>query len=115
MYYKVLIIVSALSFVFYSVNSIFSKRMISEYDRWGFGRLRILIAVLQMFGGIGLLLGINNLVLLCFVSFFLMLMMVFAIAVRIKIKDSFINALPAILYTILNFSIFYIAFLNINN
>ena len=115
MYYKVLIIVSALSFVFYSVNSIFSRRMISEYNRWGFGKLRLLISALQMFGGIGLLLGLNNLVLLSLVSFFLMLMMVFAIVVRIKIKDSFINTLPAIFHTILNFSIFYIAFLEINN
>jgi hypothetical protein len=111
MYYKTIILISALSFIFYSVNSLFSKKMISEYSRWGYSNIRVLIAFLQMLGGVGLLLGFFNVMLLCVASFLLMIMMFFAIIVRIRIKDSFIKTIPALAYTLLNFSIFYISLL----
>tara|TARA_Y100000385_G_scaffold265467_1_gene299769 strand:+ start:654 stop:1031 length:378 start_codon:yes stop_codon:yes gene_type:complete len=101
-----LIFISAFSFLFYGFRSLFSKRMICEYDRWGYGNFRIIIATFQIFGGLGLLLGIFNLYLLQLVSFLLMTMMLYAILVRIRVKDSIINTLPAIIYALLNLSIF---------
>ena len=73
------VLFSAISFVIYSLHSVFSKRMILEFSRWGIGNLRILVASFQMLGGIGLLLGMYNIWLLCLVSFFLTLMMIIAI------------------------------------
>ena len=100
-----LIFISAFSFLFYGVRSLLSKKMIYEYDRWGYGNLRILIATLQIFGGVGLLLGTFNLFLLQLVAFLLMTMMLYAIIVRVRLKDSIINTLPAIIYALLNLSI----------
>ena len=113
MFYKALILISSFSFLVYSFRSIFSRAMIHEYSRWGVKNLRILIVLLQLIGSIGLLLGIYNLTLLFLSSFLLTIMMIFAIFVRINIKDSIIETLPAIFYAILNFIIFFNTCLNV--
>ena len=111
---NILIFFSAISFFVYSFHSFFSSRMILEFSRWNLGNLRVLVASFQMLGGIGLLLGIYYNWLLCLTSFLLTLMMITAIIVRIKIKDSFFLTLPAIVYALLNFIICYTSFLKIN-
>jgi len=103
----VLLVFSAISFIFYGITSFFSKRMVSEYARWGYSNYRILLGFTQLMGGTGLLIGINNSVMLSLVSFLLTFMMITAVFVRIKIKDSLINMFPAIFYSALNFIIFY--------
>ena len=101
------VVFSALSFIFYGINSFFTKRMVSEYARWGYSDHRILLGCIQLLGGIGLLIGITNSVLLSVTSFLLTFMMITAIFVRIKIKDSLINMFPAIFYSLINFIILY--------
>ena len=81
--------------------------MISEYERWGYKKLRKIIASLQFISAFGLLIGWYFPLLLIFASAALTVMMITAIFVRIKIKDNVIKILPAILYAILNFIIFY--------
>tara|TARA_B110000003_G_C16561286_1_gene500514 strand:- start:1 stop:342 length:342 start_codon:yes stop_codon:yes gene_type:complete len=113
MLYTVLVLVSACSFFFYSARSFYSKNMIAEYSRWGLGKFRILISLLQIFAGIALIIGFYNFKLLILTSFLLVVMMICAIIVRIKIKDSFVDSLPAIFYAALNFIICYSTFLKI--
>ena len=103
----IILVFSALSFVFYGITSFFSKRMVSEYARWGYSNQRILLGCMQLLGGIGLLVGLTNSVLLSVASFLLTFMMITAVLVRIKIKDSLINMFPAVFYTCLNFIILY--------
>ena len=99
---------SALSFLFYGVNSFFSKRLISEYERWGYNRLRIIIAILQILASFGLIIGAYSFpLLLSIVSFSLTIMMLVAVFTRVKIKDSIANTMPAIFYVIINSIIFY--------
>lgn len=107
MFYKTLILISSFSFLFYSARSIFSKNMITEYSRWGLAKSRILISLLQFFAGLSLIIGFYNVKLLALTSFLLTIMMICAIIVRIKIKDSFLASLPAIFYAIINFIICY--------
>jgi len=108
MNYNLLVLLfSAFSFIFYAVSSFYSDRMIFEYERWGYKKFRKLIASLQLIAGFGLLIGLYFSLLLTLVSASLTLMMITAILVRIRIKDNVINILPAILYAILNFIIFY--------
>jgi uncharacterized membrane protein YphA (DoxX/SURF4 family) len=102
-----LLLFSAVSFIFYGISSFFSKRMLSEYARWGYKNQRILLGCLQLLGGVGLLIGITNTVLLSVASFLLTFMMITAVFVRIKIKDNIIQMSPAILYTVINFIILY--------
>ncbi len=101
----IILVFSALSFIFYGITSFFSKRMVSEYARWGYSNQRILLGCMQLLGGIGLLVGLTNSVLLSVASFLLTFMMITAVLVRIKIKDSLINMFPAVFYTVLNFII----------
>ena len=81
--------------------------MILEYERWGYKKFRTIIALLQISGGVGLLIGYFFALLLPLVSALLTLMMIVAVFVRVRIKDNINNLLPAILYTFLNFIIFY--------
>tara|TARA_B100001173_G_scaffold303712_1_gene306811 strand:+ start:349 stop:696 length:348 start_codon:yes stop_codon:yes gene_type:complete len=111
---EIFVLFSAISFVIYSLHSVFSRRMILEFSRWGIGNLRILVASFQMLGGIGLLLGMYNVWLLCLVSFLLMLMMITAIIIRIRVRDSFLLTVPALIYALLSFIIFYSSLIEIN-
>ena len=99
---------SALSFLFYGISSFYSRRLISEYERWGYNKLRIIIAILQILASFGLIIGAYYLpFLLSIVSFSLTIMMLVAVFARIKIKDSIANTIPAIFYVIINSIIFY--------
>ena len=101
------ILFTAISFVIYGYSSFMSKRMISEYSRWGFADQRKIIGFFQLLGGIGLLVGIKVNILLFITSLSFIIMMLFAIIVRIKIKDGIVETLPAITYLFLNVMIFY--------
>ena len=103
----VILFFSGISFIIYGISSFYSKRMISEYERWGYKKFRKIIASLQFIAAFGLLIGWYFPLLLIFASAALTVMMLTAIFVRIKIKDNVIKILPAILYAILNFIIFY--------
>ena len=116
---------SGISFIVYGISSFRSKRMISEFQRWGYGNQRKLIGCFQLIGGAGLIYGslfvintfdsngslVNNNNILAGSSLILTIMMLGAVFVRIDIKDKFINILPATFYAILNFMIFYNVFI----
>ncbi|MDC1180309.1 hypothetical protein OAT55_03575 [Flavobacteriaceae bacterium] len=115
---------SGISFIVYGISSFRSKRMISEFQRWGYGNQRKLIGCFQLIGGAGLIYGslfvtitfdsnliVNSNNIVAGSSLILTIMMIGAIFVRIDIKDKFINILPATFYAILNFMIFYNVFI----
>ena len=115
---------SGISFIVYGITSFTSKRMISEFQRWGYDNQRKLIGCFQLIGGAGLIFGsllaintvdnndslISSNNIIAASSLILTIMMLGAIFVRIDIKDKFINVLPATFYAILNFIIFYSIF-----
>ena len=115
---------SGISFIVYGISSFKSKRMISEFKRWGYGNQRKLIGCFQLIGGAGLIYGslfvtitfdsnliVNSNNIVAGSSLILTIMMIGAVFVRIDIKDKFINILPATFYAILNFMIFYNVFI----
>tara|TARA_B100000768_G_scaffold134511_1_gene125297 strand:+ start:3342 stop:3680 length:339 start_codon:yes stop_codon:yes gene_type:complete len=102
-----ILLFSAISFIGYGVNSFFSKRMISEYERWGYQNQRIILGSCQVLGGLGLLIGLAIPLLLSVASFLLMCMMLTAVFVRIKLNERLVKMLPAFFYVIVNFIIFY--------
>ena len=95
---------SGISFIVYGISSFKSKRMISEFQRWGYGNHRKLIGLFQLVGGAGLIFGslftintvdnssslINSNNILAGSSLILTIMMVGAVFVRIDIKDKFV-------------------------
>ena len=116
----IIILFSSFSFVVYGISSFTSKRMISEFQRWGYANQRKLIGYFQLIGGAGLMFGslfeisndngenlINSSNILSASSFLLTVLMLGAIFVRINIKDKLVNILPATFYAILNVVILY--------
>jgi len=116
----IIILFSSFSFIVYGISSFTSKRMISEFQRWGYANQRKLIGYFQLIGGAGLMFGslfgisndnhehwINSSNIISVSSFLLTVLMVGAIFVRINIKDKLVNILPATFYAILNFIILY--------
>lgn len=103
----IIIIFTAFSFVIYGFTSFISKRMIDEYKRWGFANNRKLIGFFQLLGGIGLFIGLKYNLILIISSLSLLIMMVFAVFVRIKIRDNVSETLPAFTYILLNGIILY--------
>tara|TARA_B100000579_G_scaffold431377_1_gene446314 strand:- start:1473 stop:1805 length:333 start_codon:yes stop_codon:yes gene_type:complete len=101
------IIFTGISFIIYGYSSFISRRMKSEYIRWGYNGQRKVIGSLQFLGGIGLILGLQIDVLLITTSFCFIMMMTMAIFIRIKIKDNITEILPAITYLFLSILIFY--------
>ena len=105
----VLIIFSSISFIYYGINSFYSKKMILEYSRWGYDKLRFSIALCQLLGGCGLLAGLLHsslYTLIPTISFLLSIMMINAVFTRIRVKDKLIDTIPSVFYFILNAVIF---------
>jgi len=78
--------------------------MVLEFDRFGLSKQRVLTGILQLLGGLGILIGwVYNLYTLIFTAALgLTLLMFLGFGVRIKIKDSIQQALPSLLFGFLN-------------
>ena len=105
-----LIFISAISFVGYGSACFLSTYIRREFDRYGFGSQRALVGALQLGAGIGLIVGLNQPWIGRAASGGLALMMLVAVCVRIKIKDSLPQTLPALLYLALNAYLCWAAF-----
>jgi hypothetical protein len=104
---EVLIVFSSLSFFAYGVAYFTSPHMKSEFIRFGLGKLGGLTAVLEILGAIGLLVGLILEPILILSSGSLALLMFLGISVRLKIRDTLLEILPALFFLILNAYIFY--------
>ncbi|NBS51964.1 MAG: hypothetical protein EBS96_04985 [Spartobacteria bacterium] len=96
-----LILFSAISFFVYGSACFFSPYMKGEFTRWGFGAQRALVGGLQLCAVVGLLAGFEQPLLGRAASVGLALMMLVAVGVRIRIKDSIMQTIPALLYLVL--------------
>ena len=93
---------SAIAFLFYGIVCLSTSHMKAEFERSGLARFRILVGVLECLGALGLLVGYFNRPVLVLAAAGLMLTMLLGIATRIRIGDSLVRTLPAIVLLILN-------------
>ncbi|MCC5929622.1 MAG: DoxX family protein [Cyclobacteriaceae bacterium] len=103
----ILIIISSLSFLTYGIAYFTSSKMKSEFIRFGLKKLGPLTAILEILGALGLLVGLMFNFILLISSGGLALLMLLGVAVRIRVKDSFWELLPALFFLILNAYIFF--------
>ena len=99
---EAIILFSALSFLAYGAGCFTSRYLRDEFVRYGFSRERRLIGFLQICGALGLVAGFWFPWLGIVGAGGLAVMMLVAILVRIKIRDSFLKTTPAILYFLVN-------------
>ena len=97
-----LILCSAISFLGYGAACFLSGSLKGEFARYGFGSQRALIGGLQLCAALGLLAGLSEPWMGRAAAAGLALMMLGAVGVRIKIKDTFLQTIPALFYLLLN-------------
>ena len=98
-----LIILSAISFLFYGYGCLFSDKMKQEFLRFQLSEnQRKITGILQILAGLALLLSFINPLLGVIASAGLTLQMLLGFLVRLKIKDSFILSLPSFIFMLFN-------------
>ena len=97
-----LILFSAFSFLGYGSACFFSSRMKQEFLRYRLASQRIRVGALQWFAGVGLLAGMSQPWMGQAAAGGLALMMLVAVIVRIQIKDTLLQTIPALFYLTLN-------------
>jgi hypothetical protein len=102
----VLIYISSISFLAYGISYFLTSRPKSEFKRFGLERFGKLVAVLEICGSLGLLVGLWFNPVLIISSAGIATLMLLGLIVRLKIKDGFLLCLPALIYLILNSYIF---------
>lgn len=93
---------SAVAFLFYGVVCLSTSRMKVEFERYGLARYRHLVGALECLGALGLLVGYFNRPVLIVAAAGLALTMLMGIATRIRIGDSLVQTVPAIVLLIMN-------------
>ncbi|HKL14741.1 MAG TPA: DoxX family protein [Balneolaceae bacterium] len=102
-FFQPLVILNAVFFMFYGLQCLVSKTMVTEFRRFGLpDSQRILTGILQLFGSIGLAVGLYFPLLGCLASGGLALMMLVAFGTRIKVGDGFIQSAPSLLFLLIN-------------
>jgi len=82
--------------------------MISEFKRWGLEDKRKKIGACQFIGGLGILVGFEYSTVAIISAIFVIVMMLTAILVRVQIKDTISDILPAISYILFCIMIIYL-------
>ncbi|WP_225901957.1 DoxX family protein [Zobellia barbeyronii] len=99
---------SAFSFLFFGFGCFFIPQMKNEFIRYGLAKFRKVVGVLQLVGGLGLLLGyFYSPIVQAAAALSLSILMVLGFAVRLKIRDGIFQSAPSLLYAILNGYIYY--------
>jgi uncharacterized membrane protein len=104
--FPIFVLFSSLSFLIYGIAYFTSDKMKHEFIRFGLSRFGTITAVLEILGGLGLLVGL-------IFNFFLILsagglatMMLLGVGARLRVGDGLLAILPAVFYMILNAYIF---------
>ncbi len=87
-------LISAAAFLFYGVHCLVSPSMAVEFERYGVPRVRVLTAVLEIVGALGLLLGPTP-QWVGAAATGLCALMIAALVVRVRIEDPWHVMLPA--------------------
>ena len=77
--------------------------MSREFQRYGLGKWRPVIGILQLMGAAGLILGYFYIPVLSIIAAAgLSLLMILGFIVRLKIKDNVVQSAPSIFYAVIN-------------
>lgn len=101
-YIDLLTFVLVVSFLGYGSVCLFAEAMEHEFKRWGVPHLRYITGSLEVLGALGLVCGQWFPWLGIFSAAGLSLLMICGIFVRIRIRDSFLQTLPAVLFLLVS-------------
>jgi len=89
-------------FLYYGLTCLFTDTRAAEFERFGLGRFRKLTGSLEVLGALGLLVGYFAPFLVIVASGGLALLMVLGVATRVRVRDSLLEMLPAIVLMLVN-------------
>lgn len=93
---------SSLSFIFYGWGCLRSVRVELEFRRYQLERYRKLVGTLQLIASIGLIGGLWLPALGAAAAIGLSVLMAMGLMVRLRLRDSVVQMLPAAMYLLLN-------------
>ncbi len=102
MFLDIVIVFLALSFLFYGIACLKTEHMVDEFNRYGLPQFRPLVGALEVAGGLGLVVGYFIPIIQILAAGGIALLMLMGCIVRIKIKDSFIQILPAFIFFVIS-------------
>ena len=100
-------ILCSVSFLCYGMSCLFSKHMEAEFVRFGLRGQRKLTGIMQLIGGVGLLAGAMMPRLGLCAALGLGLLMLLGAAVRLRIRDTLLQTMPALFFMAINFWLAY--------
>lgn len=101
-----LILFSGVSFIIYGVYIFKSSKMQNEFARFRLEKFTKLTGLLEILGGVGMLVGIKFSIILFISSGGLAILMLLGLGIRLKVKDGFWLFFPALFFMLLNLYIF---------
>ncbi len=99
---QIIVYISAVVFIFYGLLCLTTNHMKVEFARYQLSRFRRTVGVLELLGGLGLLLGLYYPILSIIASAGLTLLMLLGTLIRIKTKDPLLEIIPAFSLMLLN-------------
>tara|TARA_R110002072_G_scaffold57508_1_gene147823 strand:- start:11654 stop:12001 length:348 start_codon:yes stop_codon:yes gene_type:complete len=93
---------SILAFCFFGATCLITTRMVEEFERYRLARFRRMVGVLELVGAIGMLAGYVYSILLIVSAAGLTTLMLLGVVTRIRIGDSLLETLPAIVFFVVN-------------
>lgn len=102
-----LILISSCFFVYFGVAYFKAPKMKSEFKRFGLEKFGTLVAILELLGAAGLLVGLMFPAILLLSAGGLSVLMFLGVAIRLKAKDKTWLLLPALIFMSLNAYIFF--------
>jgi len=96
-----------MAFVVYGALYLFSASMQAEFIRFGLEPFRVFTGILEVLGGVGLLVGVHWSPALWLSSAGLATLMLCGVIVRVVVDDPVIDTLPAFLLMLINGWIFW--------
>ena len=93
---------SVISFLSYGALCLWTQHMAQEFERFGLARLRTLTGALELLGALGLIAGYFVPFVTIVAAGGLALLMLLGVAMRIRVRDSFVSMLPALLLVAIN-------------
>jgi len=101
-----------MAFLGYGISYFTGTHMKSEFKRFQLEKLGLLVVILEILGGLGLMVGFwISKPLVAVASGGLALLMLLGLIVRLRLKDSLWISLPALFFMALNGYIFWASFL----
>lgn len=104
-----LVLFSGVSFIIYGSILFVSTEMRNEFKRFKLEKFTTLTGILELLGGIGLLIGLKVGFILLIASGGLALLMLLGFGVRVKVKDGFWLSFPSLFFMLLNLYVFIVA------